>query len=269
MGRFTSSDPLMASAKTGNPQTWNRYTYCLNNPLRYIDPSGLDAWDQLTSEEQSLVDSRIQHNQVDNWVKKGKGKKAHWVKDGKRTETGREAFNRLIGTGEGVNDRVLNVKNFLDSVGAHRNSTAWQEIKSIDGFWVSPGKDGNNDLQGLTVHVNNRDDFIAKLTKDKEYQANTWGDTVAGGHPNDSVRQVTQTSYIPGLHFANDDSNDTSKFFVHWDRRSSAFNERDWQRYGTVTAERIDAGLSHDNPYTPSQLRDQLRKNNLVPRGEP
>src|SRR4030042_6167271 len=23
-----------------NPQAWNRYTYCLNNPLKYIDPSG-------------------------------------------------------------------------------------------------------------------------------------------------------------------------------------------------------------------------------------
>lgn len=40
LGRFTSVDPLMASAKLGNPQTWNRYTYALNNPLRYIDPSG-------------------------------------------------------------------------------------------------------------------------------------------------------------------------------------------------------------------------------------
>src|ERR1041385_8803811 len=26
-GRFTSVDPLLASAKRRNPQTWNRYTY--------------------------------------------------------------------------------------------------------------------------------------------------------------------------------------------------------------------------------------------------
>ncbi len=25
-----------------NPQTLNRYSYVLNNPMRYIDPSGLD-----------------------------------------------------------------------------------------------------------------------------------------------------------------------------------------------------------------------------------
>ena len=40
-GRFTSPDPLMASAHPENPQTWNRYTYGLNNPLRNIDVDGL------------------------------------------------------------------------------------------------------------------------------------------------------------------------------------------------------------------------------------
>lgn len=40
-GRFTSPDPLQASAKAANPQTWNRYTYVLNNPLIFIDPDGM------------------------------------------------------------------------------------------------------------------------------------------------------------------------------------------------------------------------------------
>ena len=40
-GRFTTPDPLMASAKASNPQTWNRYAYALNKPLRYVDPDGL------------------------------------------------------------------------------------------------------------------------------------------------------------------------------------------------------------------------------------
>jgi RHS repeat-associated protein len=40
-GRFTSVDPLMASAKSTNPQTWNRYSYVLNRPTIAIDPDGL------------------------------------------------------------------------------------------------------------------------------------------------------------------------------------------------------------------------------------
>jgi len=40
-GRFTSPDPLMASARKARPQTFNRYVYVANNPLNYVDPSGM------------------------------------------------------------------------------------------------------------------------------------------------------------------------------------------------------------------------------------
>jgi RHS repeat-associated protein len=42
-GRFTSVDPLLASGVLENPKTWNRYTYALNNPVLYTDPSGMTA----------------------------------------------------------------------------------------------------------------------------------------------------------------------------------------------------------------------------------
>jgi hypothetical protein len=40
-GRFTSPDPYGGSGFLPIPQSWNRYTYCINNPLIYIDPTGL------------------------------------------------------------------------------------------------------------------------------------------------------------------------------------------------------------------------------------
>jgi len=40
-GRFTSTDPLQASGRATLPQSWNRYAYVLNNPLRKVDPTGL------------------------------------------------------------------------------------------------------------------------------------------------------------------------------------------------------------------------------------
>jgi hypothetical protein len=36
-----SPDPLLNSGRPDNPQTWNRYTYALNNPLIVTDPTGL------------------------------------------------------------------------------------------------------------------------------------------------------------------------------------------------------------------------------------
>lgn len=44
-GRFTSADPLLSSGSIYNPQTWNRYSYTLNNPLKYTDATGLFVWD--------------------------------------------------------------------------------------------------------------------------------------------------------------------------------------------------------------------------------
>jgi len=38
IGRFLSADAMIPDP--GNPQSFNRYSYVLNNPLRYTDPSG-------------------------------------------------------------------------------------------------------------------------------------------------------------------------------------------------------------------------------------
>jgi RHS repeat-associated protein len=42
-GRFTTVDPLMASADIINPQTFNRYVYVGNNPMNITDPTG-EIW---------------------------------------------------------------------------------------------------------------------------------------------------------------------------------------------------------------------------------
>jgi RHS repeat-associated protein len=40
IGRFISPDTIVPNP--ANPQSLNRYSYCINNPLKIIDPSGLD-----------------------------------------------------------------------------------------------------------------------------------------------------------------------------------------------------------------------------------
>jgi RHS repeat-associated protein len=38
-GRFTQVDPIAGSL--ADPQSWNRYAYARNNPMRFVDPTGL------------------------------------------------------------------------------------------------------------------------------------------------------------------------------------------------------------------------------------
>lgn len=62
-GRFTSPDPLMASAYVENPQSWNRYSYALNNPLKYVDPDGMKSkpvfrdYKDLSDEERRILEN--------------------------------------------------------------------------------------------------------------------------------------------------------------------------------------------------------------------
>lgn len=48
VGRFLSADPIIGNG--GFTQSYNRYSYCLNNPLKYTDPSGYNYkptyWDE-------------------------------------------------------------------------------------------------------------------------------------------------------------------------------------------------------------------------------
>lgn len=66
LGRFTSADPIVQAPS--NSQSYNRYSYCINNPLSLTDPSGYSwlgnafkkAWNWHKS-----VERKIHH-----WVKK-------------------------------------------------------------------------------------------------------------------------------------------------------------------------------------------------------
>ena len=111
-GRFTTGDPLLASGRTGVPQSWNRYVYVLNNPLNYVDPDGLYECKGLTAEckdfrrnlasaQGALTDIEIKYGSdseeykqakkaVDSYGCESKGGNCLGV-DGKPIETGKDS----------------------------------------------------------------------------------------------------------------------------------------------------------------------------------
>ena len=53
IGRFISADSVITDFT--NPQAFNRYSYCLNNPLKYTDPTGHGFWGDLWNEIVEVV----------------------------------------------------------------------------------------------------------------------------------------------------------------------------------------------------------------------
>jgi RHS repeat-associated protein len=62
LGRFLSVDPLEDSASLANTQSWNRYSYVGNNPIRFLDPDGLEYVDQ---QGKDLKDENVQQGNKD------------------------------------------------------------------------------------------------------------------------------------------------------------------------------------------------------------
>jgi len=58
MGRFMSPDPENFGANIMNPQSWNMYSYAMNNPLINVDPDGRECvWDDGSYDSKDDPDS--------------------------------------------------------------------------------------------------------------------------------------------------------------------------------------------------------------------
>lgn len=214
----------------------------------------IDAWLLLTSDEQAVISSKLKES------------------DGDREETHREIFNRMIGawTDEEIKNMVTLVKNFIDSLGGGADSAIWRQIRTFEGVWL--GKDfdqSRNDTKfheggGVMFIVKDKASFLDTL-RNNGYAVNTWYDRAynRAAHPNDSAREITNTSWETGAHLSNDDSSNHNLFFLHWDKRSTEFKHAD-KKYWTRWCEQRDAGKSHREPFTAAQVREGLRERGIA-----
>ncbi|MGD2250885.1 MAG: RHS repeat-associated core domain-containing protein [Candidatus Methanofastidiosia archaeon] len=102
IGRFITRDPL--KGKVESPQTLNRYSYCLNNPLKYVDPRGLDC------EFVILPDGTISYELADLYNKMQKALNS-------MTEEEWEMLNDLLAPGTELSSKLDAVKLILDKAG--------------------------------------------------------------------------------------------------------------------------------------------------------
>ena len=79
-GRFLSVDPSSRGVDPRNPQTWNRYSYVLNNPLRLTDPDGLTYDDPEGKKRQAAVQQDPKRNSTEKGVVQEAGNATQSIK---------------------------------------------------------------------------------------------------------------------------------------------------------------------------------------------
>src|SRR5262245_40934783 len=140
----------------------------------------IDAWSLLTSDEQSVISAK----------------------------TNREIFNRVLGSRsvEEIGNMVTLVRNFIDSMGGRAGGAIWRQIESFEGVWL--GDDPKfHEGGGVVFLVSDKTKFLETL-EENGYKVNTWYDRLFNKkvHPNDSARDITDTSWQTAAHLSNDDS---------------------------------------------------------------
>lgn len=107
LGRFTSPDPMLNSAKPWDPQSWNRYAYALNNPLAIVDPTGLYNLANTCDSDDKKCNKQFQQNASN--LKRGLSdlqKKVNGMKDGPEKQRLQAALGAVGTENDGNNVNV-------------------------------------------------------------------------------------------------------------------------------------------------------------------
>jgi RHS repeat-associated protein len=131
-GRFTSADPFLNSAKLWDPQTWNRYSYALNNPLKIVDPNGLYNLVNNCDEDNKKCNKEFEQNAKN--LKQGIAdlqKQVDKMKDGAE-KNGLQAALYAIGTENDYNNVNVSFGPTGDGAAALTSPTYNGQTNSLD-----------------------------------------------------------------------------------------------------------------------------------------
>jgi len=134
-GRFTSVDPGNAGADLADPQSWNGYAYARNNPLRFVDPTGLN-YEDLTDAQKKLINQWAdRQNQANN-----------------TQIAAQEMYNALAESQRGTTEAVLNAlenTTILSADGTQTNGL--QLVQSVD--MIAGRVDGEGGASQFRLYV--------------------------------------------------------------------------------------------------------------------
>jgi RHS repeat-associated protein len=173
MGRFMSPDPLGDFvANPTNPQTWNMYSYVLNNPLSLVDPTGYDAcyWYDGTHDDDPADGGSTQQECSDQG--------GIWIPTLNQSitvngDTGESDYSTDIWITDDLTQPQQQEQSYAQCVKQGGNATSVQHGLQ----WASGGRLGNGWLSG-TLFGN---PFSGAIQFEQDISGHNWGGAGSGG----------------------------------------------------------------------------------------
>jgi RHS repeat-associated protein len=143
--RFISVDPVINKKEAlVNPQLWNLYSYCKNNPVFYLDPDGRIV--RTTSEGLDVIRKSIGDNNLANNIALNNG--IIQVNDVQSDNSNFNSLKSLVGSNQQIEVSITDMISFTD----RSSGTKYKNIaigNGINGIVISPQK-GRSDA--VVVH---------------------------------------------------------------------------------------------------------------------
>jgi RHS repeat-associated protein len=186
LGRWHTVDPLAEQSRR-----WSPYNYCMNNPIRFIDPDGMEMTDFLDKDGNKILHVEDGSNAVFQLTGNNKTDE-NFKFTGEYSDQGGKNEVSVEGAVAGAQDYVTNnydkCNQSVNFVGRTYESATQAESKTVDNIGIVTG-----DSKAATINSDLASKVIPEKSASSAQESAAKGNLVVGASESHVVSMTTKT----------------------------------------------------------------------------